>query len=103
MQRKHGLGALVLIAFALVAPVAFASDTAEYAEGSGTELGRGVVNGAAGWIEVPKHTVIGGRDAGAAGVVGGFVKGVLMGVARTVTGASKIATFWAPVRERFGR
>lgn len=101
MHRKRILAAIVMLASVFAALPAFASDAGDYVAGSGTKLGRGVVNGATGWAEVPKQTVIGGQDGGATGVVGGFFKGIGMGVARTAVGAYEIATFWAPVPERF--
>lgn len=101
MHRRHIAAALMILAAVFAALPAFAMDGGDYAAGSGTKLGRGVVNGATGWMEVPKQTAIGGQEAGVPGVVGGFFKGVAMGVARTVVGAVEIATFWAPVPERF--
>ncbi len=101
MHRKHIVTALVILVALFAALPAFAMDGGEYAQGAGTKLGRGVVNGATGWVEVPKQTALGGQEAGVPGVLGGFFKGVAMGVARTVTGGFEIATFWAPVPDRF--
>jgi|SRR3989304_5575531 len=102
MHGKHFVAAIFILAAVFAAVPAFGSDpVADYATGSGTKLGRGVVNGATGWVEVPKQTYFGGQEGGAAGVVGGFFKGIGMGVARTAVGAYEIATFWAPVPERF--
>ena len=101
MQRKHIVAALVILAAVFAALPAFAMDGAEYAQGAGTKLGRGVVHGATGWVEVPKQTILGGQEDGVPGLIGGFFKGVAMGVARTLTGGFEIVTFWAPVPERF--
>ncbi len=102
MQRKHLVATMMIVAAVLAAAPAFAGDpAADYVAGAGTKLGRGVANGAAGWVEVPKQTVIGGQDGGATGVVGGFFKGIGLGAVRTVAGAYEIATFWAPVPPRF--
>lgn len=52
-------------------------------------------------IPVPKQTVLGDQKAGIGGVIGGFFEGVAMRVVRTVTGGFAMATFRAPVPQRF--
>ncbi len=101
MDRKHLLAGLVIAAASFTAAPAFADDGVRYATGATTKLGRGVVNTATGWVEVPKQAAIGARQAGLPGLIGGTVKGVGMGVARTVVGGFEIVTFWAPVPDRF--
>ncbi len=102
MYRKHIVASLTVAVAVLMAAVpAFAVDAGQYAAGAGTKLGRGVVNTVTGWGEIPAQTVIGSKEDGALGGVGGFFKGIGLGVARTLAGAFEIATFWAPVPERF--
>lgn len=73
----------------------------EYPVGAGAKLARGVANVTTGWYEIPKQTSLGGQRRGAPGVLGGFVKGVALGVARTAAGGYEVATFWAPVPADF--
>ncbi len=87
---------LVAVAISMVAAPAFAISAGEYADGAGTKLGRGVVNTATGWGEIPKQTYLGGKEGFLSGV-GGFFRGIGLGVARTLSGVYEIATFWAPV------
>ncbi len=102
MYRTQTVASLiVLVATLMAAAPAFASDTGEYASGAGVKLGRGLINTATGWGEIPKQTIIGSQEDGVLGGIGGFFKGIGLGVARTLVGAFEIATFWAPVPERF--
>lgn len=100
MYRKPIASLAVVIALLAAIP-ALASEAGQYASNAGTKLGRGVLNTVTGWAEVPKQAVIGGQEGGVLGGFEGFFKGVGLGVARTLAGAFEIATFWAPVPERF--
>ncbi len=95
------LSLIVVMAAMMAAAPAFAMDSGEYASGAGVKLGRGLINTATGWGEIPKQTIIGSQEDGVLGGIGGFFKGIGLGVARTLVGAFEIATFWAPVPERF--
>lgn len=100
MTREWIVTALVtLLALSMAVP-AFAARS-DYAVGAGGKLARGVTNAATGWYEVPRQTNQGGRQKGAAGALGGFVKGLALGVARTAAGGYELATFWAPVPADF--
>jgi putative exosortase-associated protein (TIGR04073 family) len=102
MSRPQIIVSLLLVVAAMLAAApAFAMDAGQYAAGAGTKLGRGVVNTVTGWGEIPVQTVIGSAQDGVLGGVGGFFKGIGLGVARTLAGAFEIATFWAPVPEQF--
>lgn len=100
MTRKWIVTALVTLLALTTALPAFAARL-EYPVGAGAKLARGVTNAAAGWYEVPKQTNLGGRQKGAVGALGGFVKGVALGVARTAAGGYELATFWAPIPTDF--
>lgn len=95
MERKPLVIALVTLATHCTALPAYAGRTGYFADPD-TQLARGVVNVAAGWVEVPKQSVIGGRKAGGRGLLGGFFKGVALSAARTLVGGYEIATFWTP-------
>ena len=102
MDRKHIIASLVVaVAIMTAGTTALAMDAGQYATGAGTKLGRGVVNAATGWGEIPKQTVVGSNNGGFLGGVGGFFKGIGFAVARSVVGGYEIATFWAPVPDRF--
>jgi putative exosortase-associated protein (TIGR04073 family) len=100
-QKQVVAFALILVAGTMAAAPAFAVDTGEYASGAGAKLGRGVLNTVTGWGEIPKQTITGSREEGVLGGVEGFFKGIGLGVARTLAGAFEIATFWAPVPDKF--
>lgn len=100
MYRKP-IASLAVAAALLAATPALAGEAGQYASNAGTKLGRGVLNAATGWAEVPKQAVIGGQGEGVLGGFEGFFKGVGLGVARTLAGAFEVVTFWAPVPERF--
>ncbi len=103
MYRKWFASLILVISFLAPMPAWAAAtiDAGQYASDAGTKLGRGVVNAATGWVEIPKQTVVGGQQNGVLGGIGGFFKGIGLGAARTLAGAFEIATFWAPVPERF--
>ena len=95
MDRKRIVTALVTLA-ALCAALPALADEPEYFAGPDAKLARGVVNATTGWVEVPKQTVIGGRDGKVPGFFTGVFKGVGLGAARTLVGGYEIATFWGP-------
>ena len=103
MYRMSIVASLIVVVAAMVGPIpALATgDAGQYASGASAKLGRGVVNTATGWGEIPKQTILGSKESGFLGGVGGFFKGIGLGVARTLAGAFEIATFWAPVPDRF--
>ena len=101
MYHKPVVALLIVVAAVMAAAPAFAGDSAEYAAGAGTKLGRGMLNTATGWGEIPKQTIVGSQKQGVLGGVEGFFKGIGLGVARTLVGAFEIATFWAPIPEKF--
>lgn len=100
MYRKP-IASIAVVITLLAAMPALAIEAGQYASDAGTKLGRGVLNAVTGWVEVPKQTVIGGREDGVLGGFGGFFRGLALGVARTLAGGFEIATFWAPVPEQF--
>jgi len=95
MKHKHIVTALVTLATVCTALPAFARGP-EYLADPDTQLARGVVNVATGWVEVPKQSAIGGQKAGGPGLLGGFFKGVALSATRTLVGGYEIATFWTP-------
>ena len=100
MDRKRLVTALITLAALCAALPAFAAG-AEYFAGPDMKLARGVTNVTTGWVEIPKQTSFGSRQTGPPGAIGGFFKGVALGAARTVVGGYEVATFWAPIPERF--
>jgi putative exosortase-associated protein (TIGR04073 family) len=94
MKHKRLVTALATVATVCAALPAFAGRP-EYLADPDTQLARGIVNVATGWVEVPKQSLIGGQNRGGLGLVGGFFKGVGLGAARTLVGGYEIATFWA--------
>ena len=61
-----------------------------------TKLGRWVTNVATAVVEIPKQTVLMGRDMGGLGYVVGPFSGVLMTVYRAVSGVVETAFFMVP-------
>lgn len=100
MSRTWIVIALVTL-FALSTTLPALAARPEYPVGAGAKLARGVTNVTTGWYEVPKQTSLGGRQKGGPGALGGFVKGVALGVARTAAGGYEVATFCAPVPADF--
>jgi len=102
MCRQHIVVSLIVVVACMLAALpASAMDAGEYAESASSKLGRGAVNTATGWGEIPMQTYLGSQGDGVLGGVAGFFRGIGLAVARTVTGAFEIATFWAPVPEEF--
>jgi putative exosortase-associated protein (TIGR04073 family) len=104
MPRQWIATALVTVVALGMALPAFAVGSnypPDYPVGAGAKLARGLTNAATGWYEIPKQTNSGGRRKGAPGAIGGFVKGLALGVARTAAGGYELATFWAPIPTDF--
>ena len=83
---------LLLFSFA---PSALAAEN--YGINVGEKLGRGLVNVATGWIEIPKNVVNTTRDSSVGiGVTWGLIKGIGNTIGRTLVGAGELATFFIP-------
>ncbi len=66
------------------------------------KLGRGLVNVFTGWLEIPKQTAIEWRRTDPfTGTVLGVVKGLWLGIARTVTGVYEVVTFPFPIPRNY--
>ncbi len=73
------------------------SASAAWAQGPVEKLGRGLVNVALGWIEVPKQTARGQYEENPfIGIGTGFLRGVSMTVLRFGVGAYETLTFPLP-------
>ncbi len=101
MDRKQIVVALAILTAALAAAPAFAAGGPDHVGNPGEKLARGVVNITTGWVEVPKQAAIGAQEAGPPGLVGGLLKGVALGVTRTVVGGLEAGTFFLPIPERY--
>lgn len=90
-------GALILTFIAIALP-AFAEE-GSVIEKMGKKLGRGLVNVATGWIELPKNIYDTSVETNnpLMGITYGTLKGVGMTVVRTGAGAYDVATFLFPV------
>lgn len=91
MARKQIVAGLIILATASAAVQALADDN------PATKLGRGILNATTGWLEIPKQTVAGAREAGVPGLLDGLVLGVAEGAARTLVRGFEVGTFWAPI------
>ena len=94
-------GALILSFIAATLP-AFAEE-GSVVEKMGKKLGRGLVNVATGWIELPKNIYDTSVETNnpLMGITYGLIKGVGMTVVRTGAGAYDIATFLFPIPEDY--
>jgi putative exosortase-associated protein (TIGR04073 family) len=73
-----------------------------FAENAFTKLGRGLVNTATGWLEVPKKVYDTSKDENVlVGITVGTAKGVGWGIARTAVGIYEIVTFPFPIPEGY--
>jgi putative exosortase-associated protein (TIGR04073 family) len=102
---KSLLAAIVIVsAFALpeisTADSYKTPDTAtpqEVADGIGSKLTRGVANIATGWLEFPKQIYYTNKEDGwGKAVAVGPIKGIVMMLVRTVSGAAEALTFPIP-------
>lgn len=72
--------------------------TFAYAENALTKLGRGLVNAATGWLEIPKQIYNNSKDKNVViGITIGTAKGIGWGIARTAIGIYEIVTFPFPM------
>jgi len=94
-------GALILCFIAVALPV-FAQE-GSVVEKMGKKLGRGLVNVATGWIELPKNIYDTSVETNnpLMGLTYGLVKGVGMTVVRTGAGAYDVVTFLFPIPEDY--
>ncbi|HYB73029.1 MAG TPA: exosortase system-associated protein, TIGR04073 family [Candidatus Sulfotelmatobacter sp.] len=97
MERKQIIVGLAVLTAALTAAPAFAAEGPDHVGNPGEKLARGVVNITTGWVEVPKETALGVQEAGPPGLIGGLLKGVALGVARTAVGGLEVGTFFLPI------
>ena len=94
-------GVLILCFIAVALPV-FAEE-GSVIEKMGKKLGRGIVNVATGWIELPKNIYDTSVETNnpLMGLTYGTVKGIGMTVVRTGAGAYDVATFLFPIPEDY--
>ncbi len=89
---KGWMRATVMVAIAGVVMAAPA-----YAQDMGHKAGRGLVNVATGWLELPKTIHDGAQEENpVVGVTTGIFKGVGKAVLRTLVGAYEVVTFPVP-------
>ena len=95
------ISVLILCIAAITLP-AFAQE-GSVIEKMGKKLGRGIVNVATGWVELPKNIYDTSVDTNnpLMGITYGTLKGVGMTVVRTGAGAYDVATFLFPVPENY--
>jgi putative exosortase-associated protein (TIGR04073 family) len=101
MDRKHIVAGVVILVAALAAAPAFAAEGPDRIGNPGEKLARGVVNITTGWVEMPKQAALGAQEAGPPGLIGGLLKGVALGVTRTVVGGLEAGTFFLPIPDRY--
>lgn len=99
-MKKHLLTAITLfVVFAVVLAVAapcFAQG--DVIEKMGKKLGRGIVNVATGWVEIPKNIYdVSVETNPFTGITFGALKGAGMTVVRTGAGVYDVATFLFPI------
>ncbi len=70
----------------------------KYGEKAGGMLGRGLLNAATCFVDIPVQTVAGAKKNKPefVGAVGGFATGALCTVLRATSGVIDVATFWVP-------
>lgn len=75
----------------------------EVADGMGSKFARGVANIATGWIEFPKQIYLTKEEDGwGRAVAVGPIKGIVMMLVRTVSGAVEVLTFPVPYPGFYG-
>lgn len=95
MRAKLIAGLLILVII-----VGFGSFA--YAENALIKLGRGLVNTATGWLEVPKKIYGTSKDENVfVGITVGTAKGLGWGVMRTAAGIYEVVTFPFPIPESY--
>jgi putative exosortase-associated protein (TIGR04073 family) len=97
-ELKITISGVLILCFIAVALPAFAQE-GSVIEKMGKKLGRGLVNVATGWIELPKNIYDTSVETNnpLLGITYGTLKGVGMTVVRTGAGAYDIATFLFPL------
>ena len=100
MRRSVKITAVVVLALCIAAITlpAFAVE-GSIIEKMGKKLGRGIVNVATGWVELPKNIYDTSVETNnpLMGITYGTLKGVGMTVVRTGAGVYDVATFLFPV------
>ena len=93
--KRLGVLAILILAGLAFSP---APASAEFdGGGSMTKLGRGAVNLATGWVEIPKRIQeTSNESGGVAGWTWGLLRGLGYGFVRTAAGAYEIVTFPFP-------
>ena len=87
---------LALIVILNIAGVCYAQG--DVIEKMGKKLGRGIVNVATGWIEIPRNIYDTSTESNPfLGITFGTLKGAGMAVVRTGAGAYDVATFLFPI------
>lgn len=84
----------------LVVVVGFSSFA--YAENALVKLGRGLVNAATGWLEIPQKIYTTSRDENVfVGATVGTAKGIGWSIIRTVAGIYEVVTFPFPIPKSY--
>jgi len=97
---KRTLSGLFVVAFTLIAPLAWADTTDQPPSGNNAlrKLGRGFSNVLFGIVEVPNQvTKATSENGGAAGVAYGIPKGFVRWIGRELVGVYEIVTFPLPL------
>lgn len=99
-KAPNAMGFIVLLSFLLFGVASPTLAEEGYGERVGEKLGRGLVNVATGWVEIPKNIVNTSQDSNVGiGVTWGLVKGIGHTLGRTLVGAGELATFFVPTAE----
>lgn len=95
--KPHLWGRILLLSFLLFGLISPALAGEGYGANVGEKLGRGLVNVATGWVEIPKNIVNTSQDSNVGiGVTWGLAKGIGHTIGRTLVGAGELATFFVP-------
>ena len=86
-----------VVVMVMVLALVIGSVAPVFAQDIGHKLGRGLLNVATGWVEVPKGIRDGSQQENAVlGVTMGIFKGLGLGLLRTGVGAFEVVTFPIP-------
>lgn len=101
MKKAILFGALFCFIFSMTAQAKDIWEMAEspkYGEKAGGMLGRGILNAATCFVDIPVQTVNGAKEGRPEflGAVGGFAKGAVCTVLRAASGVIDVAGFWVP-------
>ena len=101
-RTKIAISGVLILCFIAVALPAVAEEGTGV-EKMGKKLGRGLVNGVTGWIELPKNIYDTSVETNnpLMGITYGTLKGVGMTVVRTGAGVYDVATFLFPLPEDY--